>query len=196
MLFFLFLMKMPYDGINPVRDYIFVEKANPPLYKPRRGETQNINPMANTFTQIYIQSVFAVQNRQSLIEPNWKADLYKYITGIVTNQGHKLIAINGMPDHIHLFFGLNPTQSISNLLQDIKGSSSKWINENKLVQGKFEWQSGYGAFSYSRNQIDKVVKYIENQEEHHQKHTFIEEYKAFLKIFEIEYDERYIFKAI
>ncbi|MCU0391516.1 MAG: IS200/IS605 family transposase [Thermoflexibacter sp.] len=152
--------------------------------------------MANTYTQIYIQTVFAVQNRQSLIQKHWKADLYKYITGIVTNQGHKLIAINGMPDHIHVFLGLNPTQSISNLLQDIKGSSSKWVNENKLVQGKFEWQAGYGAFSYSRNPIDKVVKYIENQEEHHQKHTFIEEYKEFLKIFEIEYDERYIFKPI
>lgn len=101
-----------------------------------------------------------------------------------------------MSDHVHVFFGLTPKQSISDLLQDIKGSSSKWVNENKLVQGKFEWQSGYGAFSYSRNQIDKVVKYIENQEMHHQKHTFIEEYKAFLKIFEIEYDERYIFKPV
>ncbi len=152
--------------------------------------------MANTFTQTYIQTVFAVQNRQSLIQPYWKADLYKYITGIVTNQEHKLIAINGMPDHVHIFIGLHPTQSISNLLQDIKGSSSKWIDESKLVQGKFEWQSGYGAFSYSKSQIDSVVKYIENQEGHHKTHTFIEEYKAFLKIFEIEYDERYIFKSI
>lgn len=152
--------------------------------------------MANTYTQIYIHTVFAVQNRLSLLNKEWRDDLFKYITGIVTNQGHKLIVINGMPDHVHAFIGIKPVQSLSDLMQDIKGDSSKWINTNRLVKGKFEWQSGYGAFSYSLSQIDNVYKYIAHQEEHHKKRKFRDEYIHLLKEFGIDYDERYIFKEI
>ncbi len=152
--------------------------------------------MANTYTQIHIQFVFAVKNRQSLIQKEWKEDLHKYITGIVANQGHKLLAISGMSDHIHIFIGMRPTQSMSDLMQDIKGDSSKWINQNGFVRGKFEWQSGYGAFSYSRSHISNVIRYIENQEEHHRNVTFREEYIKMLEAFEIEYDEKYIFHEI
>ena len=137
--------------------------------------------MANTFTQIYIQFVFAVQNRISLIQAEWKDELYKYITGIVQNNGHKLIAINGIANHVHIFIGYKPNQLIPDLMQDVKGSSSKWINEKRFVKGKFSWQEGYGAFSYSNSQIDSVVKYINDQEMHHKKHTFREEYILLLK---------------
>lgn len=150
--------------------------------------------MANTYTQIHIQAVFAVKHRAGLIQPQWKDELYKYITGIIHHQKHRLLAINGMPDHLHVFFGMRPVQSLSDLMQDIKGSSSKWINEKKFIQHKFEWQEGYGAFSYSKSQIGKVIAYIENQEKHHQKENFISEYKNFLRKFEIDYDDRYIFK--
>ncbi|MDB4303252.1 IS200/IS605 family transposase [Desulfosarcina sp.] len=152
--------------------------------------------MANTYTQLYIQFVFAVQNRDSLIHSSWKDELYKYITGIVKNNNHKLITINGMPNHIHVFIGYKPHQLIPELLQDIKGSSSGWINKKGFAKGKFSWQEGYGAFSYSHSQIDSVVKYILNQEEHHKKKTFMEEYVEFLDKFRIEYDERYILKDI
>ena len=150
--------------------------------------------MANTYTQIHIQAIFAVKKRTGLIQKGWKDELYKYITGIVQGHTHKLLAINGMPDHLHVFFGMRPIQSLSDLMQDIKGSSSKWINKKRFIKGKFEWQSGYGAFSYSRSQVREVIAYIENQEVHHHKITFLEEYKSFLEKFEIDYDERYIFK--
>ena len=152
--------------------------------------------MPNTYTQIYIHTVFSVKNRISLINPQWKDELYKYITGIIQNHNHKLIAINGMPDHLHVFIGLKPDQSLSDLMQDIKGNSSKWINEKGFVKGKFEWQSGFGAFSYSDSQVDAVVKYIINQEEHHKKKTFIQEYTEFLEKFKVSFDARYIFKPI
>lgn len=152
--------------------------------------------MPNTYTQIYIHTVFSVKNRESLINQRWKDELYKYITGIIQNHDHKLIAINGMPDHLHVFIGLKPDQSISDLMQDIKGGSSKWINEKGFVDGKFEWQSGYGAFSYSDSQVDNVVRYILTQEKHHTKKTFIEEYTDFLEKFKVPYDEKYIFKPI
>lgn len=152
--------------------------------------------MANTFTQIYIQFVFAVQNRISLIQAEWKDELYKYITGIVQNNGHKLIAINGIANHVHIFIGYKPNQLIPDLMQDVKGSSSKWINEKRFVKGKFSWQEGYGAFSYSNSQIDSVVKYINDQEMHHKKHTFREEYILLLKKFNISFDEKYILKEI
>ncbi|MBU0490065.1 MAG: IS200/IS605 family transposase [Bacteroidetes bacterium] len=152
--------------------------------------------MANTYTQIFIHAVFAPQGRHNLIHPEWKDDLFKYITGIVKNQGHKLIAINGMPDHVHLFVGMKPIQSLSDMMQDVKGDSSKWINSKKIVQGKFQWQEGFGAFSYSTSQIDSVVKYINNQEKHHKKKTFLEEYREFLTKFEVDFDERYLFKPI
>ena len=152
--------------------------------------------MANTYTQMYIQFVFAVQNRRSLIQTAWKDELYKYITGIVQNNKHKLIAINGMSNHIHVFVGYKPHQLIPDLLQDIKGSSSGWINKKGFVKGKFKWQEGYGAFSYSHSQIDRVVKYILNQEQHHNKKTFREGYLELLSRFNVDYDERYILKDI
>ncbi|MHB1689013.1 MAG: IS200/IS605 family transposase [Ignavibacteriaceae bacterium] len=152
--------------------------------------------MANTFTQIYLQLVFAVQDRFSLIQIEWKDDLYKYITGIVQNNKHKLIAINGVSNHLHIFIGYKPHQLIPDLLQDIKGSSSKWINQKRFVKGKFSWQEGYGAFSYSHSQIDRVVKYINDQERHHKKQTFHEEYILLLQRFNITFDEKYIIHDI
>lgn len=149
--------------------------------------------MANTFTQVHLQFVFAPKHRASLIHSSWEDELYKYITGIVQTHGHKMVIINGMPDHVHLLVGFRPTQSIAEFMQDVKASSSKWINDSKLCKGRFEWQAGYGAFSYAKSQLPDVIKYIENQKEHHKNRTFLEEYKLFLEKFEIEYDERYIF---
>ena len=152
--------------------------------------------MANTYTQIHLHLIFAVQNRRSLIQNSWKDRLYGYITGIVQQHKHKMIIINGMPDHLHIVIGMRPTQSLSDLMQDIKGGSSKWINDNKLVAGKFQWHESYGAFSYGKSQLPKLIAYVKNQEEHHKKKTFVEEYKDFLNAFEVEYDERYIFKEL
>jgi putative transposase len=152
--------------------------------------------MANTYTQIHIHFVFAVKYRLGLINPEWKEQLYKYITEITQSNNHKLLAINGMPDHIHILIGMRPTQSISDLMKEVKQSSSLWINEKKLSSIKFEWQEGYGAFSYSKSQIDNVIKYINNQEEHHKKKSFIEEYLEMLTKFEVEYDEKYVFKDL
>ena len=152
--------------------------------------------MANTFTQIYIQFVFAVQNRTSLIQASWENELYKYITGIIKNNKHKLIAINGVQNHVHFFIGYKPHQLIPNLLQDVKGSSSKWINKKGFVRGKFNWQEGYAAFSYSHSQIEAVARYVENQKQHHKIKTFQEEYTEFLNKFNIFYDNRYILKDI
>jgi REP element-mobilizing transposase RayT len=152
--------------------------------------------MANTYTQIYVHAVFSVRDRYCLISRIWKDELFKYITGIIKNHGHKLIAINGMADHLHVFIGMKPSQSLSDLMQDIKGDSSKWINNRKFVRGKFSWQEGFGAFSYSASQIDTVVKYIQNQEIHHQKATFINEYKNLLKDFNVDYDDRYLFNPL
>lgn len=150
--------------------------------------------MANTYSQIHLQFVFAPKFRASLIQPSWENDLFKYITGIVQNNKHKMLCINGMPDHLHLLIGFHTTQSIADLMQDVKASSSKWINDNKLTKSRFEWQAGYGVFSYSKSQIPDVINYIENQKEHHKKKTFLDEYKLFLEKFEINYQEQYIFK--
>ena len=152
--------------------------------------------MANTYTQIHIQAVFAVQNRQSLIAEEWKDQLYRYITGIIQQNGHKLLQINGMPDHIHLLFGLRPIQSLSDLMKQVKQDSSKWINLNKLVIGKFSWQEGYGAFSYSKSQVPRIIHYIQDQQEGHKKQSFSEEYLSLLRIHDIDYDERFLFKPI
>jgi putative transposase len=152
--------------------------------------------MANTYTQIHIQAVFTVQNRECIIRDNWKAELYKYITGIVHNNNHRLLAINGMPDHVHVLFGLRPSQSLSDLMQDIKGSSSKWINDKKFIRGKFSWQEGFGAFSYSKPDLPDVIRYINNQAIHHKRITFSEEYLELLREFEIDYDDRYLFKPV
>jgi len=152
--------------------------------------------MANTYTQIHIQAVFTVQHRNCIIRKSWKEELCKYITGIIQNRGHKVLAINGMPDHVHVFFGMRPIQSLSDLMQDIKGDSSKWINKKGFVKVRFSWQEGYGAFSYSKSSVDNVIDYIKNQEIHHRKRTFIEEYHDLLEKFEVDFDERYIFKPI
>jgi REP element-mobilizing transposase RayT len=137
-----------------------------------------------------------VKYRKAMITNEWEGNLRAYITGIVQNQGHKMLAINNMPDHIHIFIGMNPKQSISDLMRMVKGESSEWININKLTNRHFNWQEGYGAFSYSRSHIDNVVKYIHNQQEHHKKITFMEEYKSILEKFGIEYDDRYIFQNL
>ncbi|WP_396195230.1 IS200/IS605 family transposase [Flavobacterium sp.] len=152
--------------------------------------------MANTYTQIHIQFVFTVKYREGLIHLSFKDELYQYITGIIKNHHHKLLAINGMPDHVHILVGMRPTQSISDLMQDIKGSSSKWINEKKFLKVKFEWQEGYGAFSYSKSQVNSVINYIKNQEQHHATKSFRQEYLEFLELFEVVYDERFIFKEL
>jgi len=152
--------------------------------------------MANTYTQIHIQFVYAVKFRESIIGKDWKDELYKYTTGIIQKNNHKLIAINGMSDHIHFLVGMRPTQSISDLIQDVKGCSSKWINKKGVIKGKFEWQEGYGAFSYGKSQVNDVINYINNQERHHKKVTFLEEYQTFLEKFEVEYDEKFIFKEL
>ena len=150
--------------------------------------------MANTYTQIHIHCVFALKFRLALIESSWKNRLHQYITGIVQNHNHKMLCINSMPDHLHMFFGMRPDQSLSELIRIVKGESSEWINKEKLTSSTFRWQQGYGAFSYPKSQIAIVCDYIENQEEHHKKKTFLEEYKEMLEKFEVEYKEEYIFK--
>ena len=150
--------------------------------------------MPNTYTQVHIQSVFAVKRRIALIQPIWENRLYKYITGIIQENRHKLLAINGIPDHVHVFFGMRPHQSLSYLMQDIKGSSPEWINKNKFLVSHFEWQSGYGGFSYSKSQVASIIAYVQNQKIHHRKVSFLDEYRQLLKDFEIAYDDRYIFR--
>ncbi|GEM55441.1 transposase [Flavobacterium branchiophilum] len=152
--------------------------------------------MANTYSQIYIQIVFAVKGRQNLIMKENREELHKFITGIVTNREQKLLSIFAMSDHVHILVGLKPNISISDLVRDIKAGSSKFINDSKWINGKFNWQEGFGAFSYSKSNLDNVIKYILNQEEHHKKRTFKEEYIDFLKKFEIEYNEKYLFEWI
>jgi REP element-mobilizing transposase RayT len=149
--------------------------------------------MANTYSQIYIQIVFAVQGRQNLIPRERCEELQKYITGIVQNGEHKMLAVFCLQDHTHLLVGLKPSVAISDLARDIKANSSKFINDNHWVVGKFNWQEGFGAFSYSKSQISNVIQYILNQESHHKKKTFREEYIEFLKKYGIEYDEKYVF---
>lgn len=150
--------------------------------------------MPNTFSQIYIQIVFAVKFRKSLIHSSWEDELYKYITGIIQNKGQKLIAINGMPDHIHIFIGMKPNCNLSELVREIKKSSNSYIKDNNFTKSNFQWQEGFGIFSYSQSHIDNVVKYINNQKQHHSKQTFKQEYIEILKKFEIEYDEKYLFE--
>ena len=150
--------------------------------------------MPNTCTQLYIQMVFAVKFRENLIPQQHKEEIHKYITGIVQKKQNKMLAINCMPDHIHIFVGLHPAISISELVKSIKIASGDLIRDKKWVKKKFLWQDGFGAFSYSHSDIDKVIKYILNQEEHHRKKTFKEEYLEFLQQFEVEYDDKYLFE--
>jgi REP element-mobilizing transposase RayT len=152
--------------------------------------------MANTYTQIYIQVVFAVEGRQNLIDPKHNDELQKYITGIVTAHRQKLITINNMPDHVHILIGQRPDSELSNLVGDIKSGSTNFINRNRWARGRFCWQEGFGAFSCAHSQLGSVIRYIQNQQKHHQKRSFHDEYVELLDKFEVAYDERYTFKAI
>jgi REP element-mobilizing transposase RayT len=152
--------------------------------------------MSDTYSQIYIQTVFAVKNRNALINSNWEERLYQYITGIVQNNGQKMLSINGMPDHIHFLIGMKPTCCLSDLVREIKKSTNTFIKENKFSPCPFNWQEGYGVFSYSHSQLNNVIGYIKNQKEHHQKKTFKEEYLEFLLNFNIEFKNEYLFDWI
>ena len=150
--------------------------------------------MPGTFSQIYIQTVFAVKGRENLLNKAWRSEVFKYMTGIIKNKGQKPIIINGVIDHVHLFIGMKPSMALADLMRDVKNNSTNFINENRWLPGKFRWQEGYGAFSYSHSQIDKVYRYILHQEEHHKKRTFREEYLEFLDRYEIPYEERFLFE--
>lgn len=152
--------------------------------------------MANTYHQIYIHVIFAVKYRNSLINKTWKSQIQSVIGNLINENGCKTLIVNGTNDHIHCFFALKPSVSLSELMKSVKSKSSKYINDSNLTSSRFEWQEGYGAFSYSKSQINTVFSYIENQDEHHRKKTFSEEYKDFLKKFEIEYNEKYIFEDL
>ena len=149
--------------------------------------------MANTYSQVYLQLIFAVKGKYNIIPVKNNDELQKYITGIIQNRNQKLLAINNMPDHMHILIGYGTTISIADLMRDIKAISSKFINEKNWIKGRFEWQEGYGVFSYSRSQIDKVIKYINSQQEHHKKNSFKKEYLNILKKSDVDYDERYLF---
>ena len=158
--------------------------------------TLKLKNMANTYTQIYLQVIFAVQNRKALIQSAWEEELYKYITGVVQNKGQKMLAINGIHNHIHFFIGMKPTCCLSDLVREIKKSSNVFINEKRFTPFKFQWQEGFGAFSYSHSQLTDVIQYIANQKIHHKKRSFKEEYEAFLKAFEIEFKDEFLFDWI
>lgn len=149
--------------------------------------------MADVFHQNYIHIVFAVKGRQNLIHSSWEDELYKYTTGIFKGKGQKLLAINGMPDHIHILIGMSPSCCLSDLVREVKKSTNSFINNKRFVQGKFEWQPGFGAFSYSRSSLPNIASYIENQKEHHKKQSFRQEYLEILKKFEIKFNEEYSF---
>ena len=150
--------------------------------------------MAGTYSQIYIQYVFSVKGRENLLQKSWREDVFKYISGIIKGKNQKPIIVNGVTDHVHVFVGLKPAMNISDLVRDIKNNSSNFINEQQFLKGKFSWQEGYGVFSYAHSQIANVYQYIANQEEHHSKKTFKEEYIDFLHKFEIEYNEKFLFE--
>ena len=152
--------------------------------------------MAGTYSKLYIQIIFAVEGRQNLLKKPWREDVFKYISGIIRHKGQKSIIVNGVEDHVHCFIGLKPSMAVSDLVRDIKNNSSNFINNKIFLNGKFNWQLGYGAFSYGHSQIDSVYKYILNQENHHRKKTFREEYYDFLKKFDIEFEDKYLFKWI
>ncbi|WP_375586180.1 IS200/IS605 family transposase [Cyclobacterium xiamenense] len=150
----------------------------------------------STYSQIYIQVIFAVKGRTSLIGASWEEEFFKYITGIITNKDQKLLAINGMPDHIHILIGMKPACCLSDLVREVKKASNAFVKEKKFVKYKFDWQEGYGAFSYSHSALDNVIAYIQNQKEHHKKKSFKQEYIGFLKKFQVEYEEKYLFEWI
>lgn len=150
--------------------------------------------MANTYSQISIHIVFATLGRENCITKEWRDSLHKYISGIITENGAKSLAVGGWKDHVHVFAGIPVTTSIADFVRIVKASSSKWINEQRFLKHKFQWQSGYGAFSYSKSQRDQVIKYITSQEKHHKSQTFKEEYTKMLSDFEVEYEPKYLFE--
>lgn len=152
--------------------------------------------MANTYTQIHIHYVFAPKYREAILDQSWRSELFAYITGIVQKNGHKMLQINGITDHVHMLIGLRLAQSVADLIKMVKEDSSTWINTKRMTRRHFNWQEGYGAFSHSKSQVQGVIKYIQNQEIHHAKTSFLEEYVDMLKKFGVEYDERYVFKAL
>jgi REP element-mobilizing transposase RayT len=152
--------------------------------------------MATTYHQIYIHTVFPVKYRKALIHPEWKTDLQAIIGNLINEMGCKTIIVNGMPDHMHCLFGLKPSISVSDVMKSAKSKSSKWVNENGYLQHRFEWQVGYGCFSYSRSSINAVIKYIRNQQIHHEKMSFHDEYIILLNKFGVKYDERFVFKKL
>ncbi len=152
--------------------------------------------MAGTYSQIYIQVVFAVKGRQNLLQKTWRDEVFKYMSGIIANKGQKSIIVNGVEDHVHAFIGLKPSMALSDLVRDVKNNSTNFINDHAWITGKFNWQEGYAAFSYSHSQIENVFSYISNQENHHNKQTFKDEYADFLKKFEVEHDVKYLFEWI
>lgn len=152
--------------------------------------------MANTYHQIYLQTVFAVKYRLAVIDKSWRSRLFGVIGNLINEANCKTIIVNGVEDHVHCFIGLKPVVSVSELMKTVKAKSSKYINDHSLMPARFEWQEGYGVFSYGQSQVDKVYKYIQNQEEHHKKQTFRDEYLGFLKKFKVEYDEQYIFQDL
>ena len=154
------------------------------------------NSNINTYTQLHIQFVFAVKFREAVINPVWKEDLHKYITGVIQKKTHKMLAINAMPDHLHMLIGYRPVDHMSDMIRVVKNASKDWMNENNLTKSKFQWQDGFGAFSYTKKDINDVINYIKMQEQHHHKKTFLEEYALLLEEFEIEYDDRYLFKVL
>ena len=149
--------------------------------------------MAGTFSQIYIQCVFAVKGRENLLQKPWRDDVFKYMAGIIKGKNQKPIIVNGVADHVHLFVGLKPSMNVADLVRDVKNNSTNFINDHAFIRGKFAWQEGYGAFSYAHSQINNVYQYIANQEEHHRKKSFKEEYVEFLHDFEIDYNDKYLF---
>lgn len=150
--------------------------------------------MANTYSQISVHAVFAVKYRQNFITREWRDRLHGYIAGIITQEGAKSLAVGGWLDHVHIFFGMPVTMRISDMMSVVKANSSRWVNENRLIQGRFEWQGGYGAFSYAKSQRDVVIRYIMNQEEHHRERSFREEYYKMLSDFDVAYEDRYLFE--
>ncbi len=149
--------------------------------------------MANTYSQLYVHIIFAVKNRDALIHPDWEVELFKYITGIVQSKGQKMLAINGTQNHIHLFIGFKPDCRISDLVREIKKASDKYVMESQFTKVPFQWQGGFGAFSYADSQLDIVIKYILNQKEHHKRKSFHEEYLEFLEKFKVDFDPKYLF---
>ncbi len=152
--------------------------------------------MAGTYSQIYIQVVFAVKGRQNLLQKEWQAEVFKYMSGIINNKGQKPIIINGVSDHVHAFIGLKPSMALSDLVRDVKNNSTNFINDHSWIKGKFSWQEGYGAFSYGHSQLNTIIRYIQNQEKHHARRSFRSEYLTLLRKFDIAFDDKYLFEFI